>query len=67
MRNINTYILEKLKIDKLVSIKHLFNENDKMLMVVLRVTPDESYIKIYIGIYKNLEEKTGKLNISYNI
>ena len=65
MRNINTYILEKLKIDKSVSIKHLLNENDKMLMVVLRVTPDESYIKINIGIYQNLEEKNGKLNISY--
>ena len=65
MININTYILEKLKIDKSVSIKHLFKENDKMLMVVLRVTPDESYIRIYNGIYKNVEEKDGKLNISY--
>ena len=65
MRNINTYILEKLKIDKSVSIKHLLNENDKILIVVLRITPDESYIKINIGIYQNLEEKNGKLNISY--
>ena len=65
MRNINTYILEKLKIDKSVSIKYLFKENDKILMVVLRVTPDEKYIRIHNGIYKNVEEKDGKLNISY--
>ena len=65
MRNINTYILEKLKIDKSVSIQHLFKENDKMLMVVLRVTPDESYIKVHNGIYKNIEEKDDKLNIFY--
>lgn len=65
MLNLNTYILEKLKIDKSVSIKYLFKENDKMLMVVLRVTPDENYIRLYNGIYKNVEEKDGKLNISY--
>jgi len=65
MKGINQYILEKLKIDKSVSVKHLFKENDKILMVILRVTPDESYIRIYNGIYKNVEEKDGKLNISY--
>ena len=65
MKGINQYILEKLKIDKSVSVKHLFKENDKILLVILRVTPDESYIRIYNGIYKNVEEKDGKLNISY--
>ena len=65
MKGINQYILEKLKIDKSVSIKHLFKEKDKMLMVILRVTPDESYIRVYNGIYKNVEEKDDKLNISY--
>ncbi len=65
MKRINQYILEKLKIDKSVSVKHLFKENDKMLMVVLRVTPDESYIRIYTGIYKNVEEKDSELKISY--
>ena len=67
MRNINTYILEKLKIDKSVSIKHILKENDKILMVILRVNPDGSYIRIYNGIYKNVEEKDGKLKISYKI
>ncbi len=65
MKGINQYILEKLKIDKSVSVKHLFKENDKILLVILRVTPDESYIRIYNGIYKNVEEKDGKLNIFY--
>ena len=65
MKGINQYILEKLKIDKSVSIKHLFKENDKILLVILRITPDENYIRIYNGIYKNVEEKDGKLNISY--
>ena len=67
MKGINQYILEKLKIDKSVSVKHLFKENDKILLVILRVTPDESYIRIYNGIYKNVEEKDGKLNIFSSI
>ena len=66
MIDINTYIIEKLKINKSVSVKHLLKENDKILIVVLRIkNSNEKYIRIHNGIYKKIEETDGEINIFY--